>query len=201
MSHHFLAMMHRMRYINRWGLMRNTQPENIQEHSLQVAMIAHALTVIRKTRFPDCQPQPDLEQVILLAMYHDAGEILTGDMPTPVKYANPAIRDAYKAVESVAAEKLLSLLPDEMKSAYRPLFLPDLSDPKTALAMQIVKASDRIGAYIKCLDEAKSGNTEFRQAEESIREMLRQIAAEMPEVNWFMDHLLPSFALSLDELS
>lgn len=201
MSHHFLAMMHRMRYINRWSLMRNTQSENIQEHSLQVAMIAHALTEIRQSLFAAGRPAVDRAQVVLLALYHDAGEILTGDMPTPVKYANPAIRDAYKAVETVAAEKLLSMLPDELEPAYRPLFLPDLTDRPTADAMKLVKAADRISAFIKCLDEEKAGNSEFRQARQAVQATLEPVAAELPEVDWFLEHLLPSFSLSLDELS
>ncbi|MDW7658754.1 MAG: 5'-deoxynucleotidase, partial [Bacillota bacterium] len=177
MSHHFLAMMHRMRYINRWSLMRNTQSENIQEHSLQVAMIAHALTEIRLSCFAAGRPAVDRAQVILLALYHDAGEILTGDMPTPVKYANPAIRDAYKAVETVAAEKLLSMLPDELEPAYRSLFLPDLTDLPTAEAMKLVKAADRISAFIKCLDEEKAGNSEFRQARQAVQATLEPVAA------------------------
>jgi 5'-deoxynucleotidase len=201
MSHHFLAMMHRMRYINRWSLMRNTQPENIQEHSLQVAMVAHALAEIRIHMFSENRPAVNREEVVLLSLYHDAGEILTGDLPTPVKYANPAIRDAYKAVETVAAEKLLSLLPDELKDAYRPLFLPDQHHPPSVEAMKLVKAADRISAYIKCLDEKKAGNTEFRQAERSVYKTLVDLANAMPEVDWFMKHLLPSFELSLDELS
>ncbi len=201
MGYHFLAMLHRMRYINRWGLMRNTQPENIQEHSLQVAMVAHALAVIRQTRFSAGRPVPDLEDVLLLALYHDAGETLTGDLPTPVKYANPKIREAYQAVEAVASEKLLSLLPEDMQPAYRTIFFPDLSQPERAAAHDLVKAADRLCAYIKCLDEAKAGNQEFRQAEESIARLLDDLTDRLPEVRWFMDHLLPSFSLSLDQLS
>ena len=201
MSHHFLAMLHRMRYINRWGLMRNTQQENIQEHSLQVAMVVHALLEIRSYHFSDGRQPVDKGQALLLAIYHDAGEILTGDMPTPVKYANPAIRNAYQAVETVAAEKLLSLLPPELAPAYRPLFLPDLDDAATKEAMRVVKAADRICAYIKCLDEEKAGNSEFRQASQAVRQKLETVGAEMPEVAWFMEQLLPSFRLSLDELS
>ena len=155
MSHHFFAMMHRMRYINRWSLMRNTQPENIQEHSLQVAMIAHALVEIRRLYFAEDRPPVDPAQVVLLAMYHDASEILTGDLPTPVKYANPAIRDAFKAVESVASDKLLTMLPDDLLPAYKPLLEPDLSDPSSAAAEKIVKAADRISAQIKCMDRSE----------------------------------------------
>jgi len=200
-SHHFFAMMHRMRYINRWSLMRNTQPENIQEHSLQVAMIAHALVEIRQLYYADGRPAVDPAQVVLLAIYHDASEILTGDLPTPVKYANPAIRDAFKAVESVASDKLLSMLPDDFLPAYKPLLEPDLTDPATAEAEKIVKAADRISAQIKCMDEEKAGNREFRQAGEATKASLVQVCRELPEAEWFCQNLLPSFSLSLDELS
>ncbi len=201
MSHHFLAMMNRMRYINRWSLMRNTQTENIQEHTLQVVMIAHALLEIRQSYFSTGRQALDKAQVLLLALYHDAAEILTGDMPSPVKYANPEISDAYKSVEIVAAEKLLSMLPQELIPAYRPFLLPDLSDPQTAEAMKLVKAADRISAYIKCIEEEKAGNSEFRQAGQSVRETLDALTLEMPEITWFLEHFLPSFQLSLDELS
>ena len=201
MSHHFFAMMHRMRYINRWSLMRNTQPENIQEHSLQVAMIAHALVEIRRLYFAEGRPPVDPAQVVLLAMYHDASEILTGDLPTPVKYANPAIRDAFKAVESVASDKLLTMLPDDLLPAFRPLLEPDLSDPSSDAAEKIVKAADRISAQIKCMDEEKAGNREFRQAGETTKASLMQVCRELPEADWFCTHFLPSFSLSLDELS
>ncbi|NLM78491.1 MAG: 5'-deoxynucleotidase [Ruminococcaceae bacterium] len=201
MSHHFLAMMNRMRYINRWGLMRNTQTENIQEHSLQVVMITHALLEIRASMFYQGRQPLDKAQTLLLALYHDAAEILTGDLPTPVKYANPAIRDAYHAVETVAAEKLLSLLPEALLPAYRPLFLPDQADAATTEAVKLVKAADRLSAYIKCLEEEKAGNSEFRQASETVRQKLALVMRELPEVAWFMEQLLPSFLLSLDELS
>jgi len=201
MSDHFFAMMHRMKYINRWGLMRNTREENIQEHSLQVAMIAHALAEIRRLLFNDGRPSVDLAQVVLLALYHDASEILTGDLPTPVKYANPAIRDAFQAVESVASAKLLSQLPEELLPAYAPILAPDRGDASTEAALQLVKAADRISAYIKCIDEEKAGNSEFRQASQTIRESLDIVEKELPEVAWFDSHLLPSFRLSLDELS
>ena len=199
MSNNFFAMIHRMRYINRWGLMRNTEQENIQEHSLQVAIIAHALAVLRN-QIDDCRPPVDESQVALMAIYHDAGEILTGDLPTPVKYFNPAIREAYQAVESVAAKKLLSMLPADLVSGWERLLLPDLEDPSTAAAHQLVKAADRISAYIKCIDEDKAGNKEFRQAQHSIRASLDKLAAVMPEVGRFIGTFLPPFSLSLDDL-
>lgn len=199
MSNNFFAMMHRMRYINRWGLMRNTEQENIQEHSLQVAIIAHALAVLRR-QFNDGRPPVDEARVALMAIYHDAGEILTGDLPTPVKYFNPAIRDAYKAVETVAAQKLLSMLPEDLAPAWQPLLEPDLSDPAVKAGHQLVKAADRLSAYIKCIDEAKAGNSEFRQASQTVRASLDDLAAVMPEVRYFMDNFLPPFQLSLDEM-
>lgn len=200
MSENFFAMMHRMRYINRWGLMRNTEPENIQEHSLQVAIIAHALAVVRRQYYAEGRVTVDENRIVLLAIYHDASEILTGDLPTPVKYFNPAIREAYKAVETVATQKLLSMLPADLVPSWQPALEPDHADPAVRAAMQLVKAADRISAYIKCLDEEKAGNREFRQAAQSTRASLDEVAAGLPEVKYFMDHFLPSFSLSLDEL-
>lgn len=200
MSSNFFAMMHRMRYINRWSLMRNTEQENIQEHSLQVAIIAHALAVLRRKYFAEGRVAVDEQAIVLLAVYHDASEILTGDLPTPVKYFNPAIRDAYQAVEKVATAKLLSMLPDDLAPAWKPVLEPDLNDPATAAAMQLVKAADRISAYIKCLDEEKAGNAEFREAAKTIRASLDEVQANLPEARYFIEHFLPSFSLSLDEL-
>jgi 5'-deoxynucleotidase len=199
-SAHFFAMIHRMRYINRWGLMRNTQPENIQEHSLEVAVTAHALAVIRNRLFAAGRPQLDEAKVALLALYHDAAEILTGDLPTPVKYFNPAIRDAYKAVESVAVKKLLTLLPPDLAPAWQELLEPDSQDSATAESLRLVKAADRICACIKCIDEEKAGNREFREAGGTVRAKLEEAAAGLPEVRYFLDKFLPPFALSLDEL-
>jgi 5'-deoxynucleotidase len=200
MSDNFFAMMHRMRYINRWGLMRNTEQENIQEHSLQVAIIAHALAVLRQRYFADGRPAVDENRIALLAIYHDAGEILTGDLPTPVKYFNPAIREAYKAVESVATQKLLTMLPDDLAAAWQPVLEPDPADPDVRAAMQLVKAADRISAYIKCIDEEKAGNSEFRQALQTTRTTLDSLAVDLPEVRYFLETFLPPFQLSLDEL-
>ena len=193
-------MIHRMRYINRWGLMRNTDAENIQEHSLQVAVIAHALAEIRQLHYSENRPAVDKGDVLLFAIYHDASEILTGDLPTPVKYFNPMIRDAYHAVESVAVKKLVSLLPEELSSAWQQALDPDLHDESKQAAMQLVKAADRISAYIKCIDEEKAGNSEFRQAKLSIEKMLDDLANALPEVKYFRQHFLPSFWLSLDDL-
>jgi 5'-deoxynucleotidase len=189
-----------MRLINRWGLMRNTIPENIQEHSLQVAVIAHALAVVRAKYFAAGRPAVDENRIALLAIYHDASEILTGDLPTPVKYFNPAIHDAYKAVESVAMRKLLSMLPDDLAMHWAPVLEPDTEDPSIAATMQLIKAADKISAYIKCIEEEKAGNSEFRQAAQSTMATLCRIATELPEVEYFLQYFVPAFSLSLDEL-
>ena len=200
MGQHFFAMMHRMRYINRWGLMRNTQTENITEHSLEVAIIAHALAEIRIRFFGEGRVRVDPAQTALLAIFHDASEILTGDLPTPVKYYNPAIQEAYHTVESIAATQLLTMVPEPLESAYRELLLPDRSDPRVDETMRLVKAADRICACIKCIDEEKAGNREFREAADAVRAKLDEAASGLPEVRYFLDKFLPPFALSLDEL-
>lgn len=199
MQPHFFAMIHRMRYINRWGLMRNTQAENIEEHSLQVAVIAHALAELRN-RYHAPEDPVDVGQVLLLAIYHDASEILTGDLPTPVKYFNPRIRDAYQAVESVAVDKLLSLLPEDLVPVWKEAMSPDPNDAEKMKALSIVKAADRISAYIKCIEERKAGNREFRQAELSVEKLIEKLAETMPEVRHFMREFIPSYWMSLDQL-
>ena len=191
MPYNFFALIARMRYIDRWGLMRNTHTENIQEHSHMVAVLAHALAVIGKEKFGS---RVDPGQAAIAALYHDAPEILTGDLPTPVKYDNPAIRDAYKAVETVAADTLLSLLPEELRGAYEPLLL---EDPESGYHA-VVKAADKLSAYIKCVEELKAGNSEFRQAAEQTRQALE--ASPLPEVGYFLEHFMPGFELTLDEL-
>ena len=191
MAHHFFALISRMRYIGRWGRMRNTFEENIQEHSHMVAVLAHALAVIRRDVFGgDIDPG----QAAVLALYHDAPEILTGDLPTPVKYYNPEIRDAYREVETVSARRLLSMLPDALRPAYEPLLL---EDPESGYHA-VVKAADKLSAYIKCVEELKAGNSEFRQAAEQTRQALE--ASPLPEVGYFLEHFMPGFELTLDEL-
>lgn len=191
MASHFFALIARMRYIDRWGLMRNTRPENLQEHSHMVAVLAHALAVIGRDRFGSAV---DPNEAAVAALYHDAPEILTGDLPTPVKYDNPAIRDAYKAVESVAAEKLLSLLPVELRPAFAPYVREEL-EPEL---LKVVKAADKLSAYLKCLEELKAGNAEFRQAADQTRAALEKM--ELPALDYFMEKFLPGFTLTLDEL-
>ena len=190
MKSHFFAYISRMRFIQRWALMRNTAPENVQEHSHQVAVLAHALAVIRNEKFGGAV---DPGQVAVAALYHDASEILTGDMPTPIKYDNPAIQHAYKEVEAVAEKKLLHMLPEELQSVYAPILTP--TDPDVE---RLVKAADKLSAYIKCVEELKAGNTEFREAAAQTRKALEGYG--LPEVAYFLDTFIDSFSLTLDEL-
>lgn len=191
MNENFFAYISRMRYITRWSLMRNSYEENIQEHSHMVAVLAHALAVIRNETFGG---SVDAGKVAVAALYHDASEILTGDLPTPIKYYNPEIRDSYKAIESVAQDKLLSMLPEELRETYSP-FLKEEDEEIAAL----VKAADKLSAYIKCVEEQKAGNNEFRAAAEQIHAALRE--NPLPEVQYFMAHFLGAFELTLDELN
>lgn len=189
---HFYAMLSRMKYINRWGLMRNTTPENISEHSLDTAFFAHALATLHNVRFGGCV---DPYQAAALAMFHDVTEIITGDLPTPVKYHNPQIRSAYQQVENMAKERMLSLLPEDLRPAYAPLIAPDASvDPKL---LQFVKAADKLSALVKCVEERAMGNQEFSKAETGIRQSLSALG--LPEVDCFLAEFLPSFSLTLDE--
>ena len=190
MAYNFFPMISRMRYINRWGLMRNTRLENIQEHSHQVAVLAHALAVIENRYFGG---QIDPGAVAVAALYHDASEILTGDMPTPIKYDNPDIQSAYKDVEAVAEKKLLSMLPPDL----RPDFEEAVTIPDPEIHA-IVKAADKLSAYLKCVEELKAGNAEFRKAAEQTMAALK--AMEMEELDYFMERFLPAFSLTLDEL-
>ena len=190
MRSHFFAYISRMRFIQRWALMRNTAPENVQEHSHQTAVLAHALAVIRNERFGGAV-DPGL--VAAAALYHDASEILTGDMPTPIKYYNPSLKNAYKQVEAAAQDKLLSMLPEELAPAYAPLLRE--SDPEVR---RYVKAADKLSAYIKCVEELKAGNAEFKKAAEQTLTALKEM--DMEELDWFMEQFLPAFSLTLDEL-
>ena len=191
MAYNFFPMIARMKYINRWGLMRNTQAENIQEHSHQVAVLAHALAVIQNRYYGG---QVDPGAVAVAALYHDASEILTGDMPTPIKYDNPDIQNAYKAVESVAEQKLLSMLPEDLRADYDEIIT--IPDPEVHA---LVKAADKLSAYLKCVEELKAGNAEFKKAREQTYAALCQ--NPIPALKYFMDHFLEGFELTLDELN
>ncbi len=191
MSENFFAYISRMRYITRWSLMRNSYEENIQEHSHMVAVLAHALAVIRNRYFGGCV---DEGAVAVAALYHDASEILTGDLPTPIKYYNPEIRNSYKAIEAVAQDKLLSMLPEELQ----PDFEPVLKEADAEIG-ELVKAADKLSAYIKCVEEQKAGNNEFCAAAKQIYQTLSENS--LPEVRFFMEHFLPAFELTLDELN
>ena len=190
-AYNFYPMIARMRYINRWGLMRNTQTENIQEHSHMVAVLAHGLAVIQNEKFGG---QVDPGQVAVAALYHDASEILTGDMPTPIKYDNPDIQFAYKQVEAVAEAKLLSMLPEELRPAYEEAIT--IVDPEVKA---LVKAADKLDAYLKCVEEVKAGNAEFKKAKEQTYAALCQ--NPIPALQYFMEHFLEGFSLTLDELN
>lgn len=192
MEHHFFAYISRMKFIQRWGLMRNTMPENDMEHALQTAMVAHAMAVIGNARYSRAY---NAEYVMALAMYHDGCEVITGDLPTPVKHHNPAIKTEYSKLEEVAAQKLLSMLPADLRDYYTPLIAHDESTPE----WRIVKAADRICAYIKCLEERKAGNLEFEQARKTVKKSIDQI--DLPEVQDFMSEFIPGFTLTLDEIS
>lgn len=187
----FFAMMSRMKYINRWGLMRNTNKENICEHSLDVAMIAHALGVINNTYF---NGTINADRLALMGMFHDSTEIITGDMPTPVKYYSPIIRNAYKEVESVAKDELLSGIPEEMRAVYAPLLLDTKEEEEL---WHFVKAADKLSAYIKCIEEMRMGNMDFEKAGESVRIILEEM--NMPEVDFFMEKFIPAYKLTIDE--
>lgn len=190
MQHKFYALVSRMRYITRWGLMRNTFSENIAEHSHMVAVLAHSLALIRRDIL---KLDADPDRCATAALYHDASEILTGDLPTPIKYYNPEIKAAYKQVERVSGEKLLAMLPQELRDGMAPyIFETD------AATHDIVKAADKLSAHIKCIEELKAGNLEFESAAEQTRHALEEM--QLPELDWFMAHCLDSFRLNLDQL-
>ena len=191
MNHDFFAYISRMKYIARWSLMRSADAENIQEHSHMVAVLAHALGLIRREIFHrDC----DVNALAAVALYHDAPEILTGDLPTPIKYHSRSIRAAYDEVEAVAAEKLLSSLPEALRPAYRAL----LTAPEREEEYALVKAADTLSAYVKCVEERRAGSREFLSAEAASRKKLE--AMGLPEVDYFLGHFMPGFEKNLDEL-
>ena len=188
----FFALLYRMKYISRWGLMRNSRTENISEHSLETAIIAHGLAVMRNKRFGgDVNP----EKVALLALFHDVSETITGDLPTPVKYFNSDISASYKQVENIALEKLLTMLPDDMRDEYRGILIPDSTNTEE---MKLVKAADKLSALLKCVEEESAGNGEFAFAKQSTLRSIEEL--DMPEVDEFIKEFLPAYKLTLDEL-
>lgn len=196
----FFAMLRRLSLIQRWALMRNTSSENVMEHSYQVAYLAHALALIRKRLYSEQEPQVNPEQVLALALYHDATEIITGDMPTPIKYATEELRRAYAVEEERARKRLLAMLPSELRPDYARFLMAETEEasPEEELARQLVKAADKISVYIKCLEETARGNQEFARAQEQIQAQLE--ACPLEEVRYFCREILPSFGLSLDDL-
>ena len=202
MSYNFFATISRMKYIQRWALMRNSRPENLSEHSLEVAMIAHALCTIGNVRYGR---KLDGEKAALISLYHDASEIITGDMPTPVKYFNRDIRDAYKEVEAKAEDRLLEQLPDDLRPEYERIFrmdagLSEEADKEEQYMRELVKAADKISAMIKCIAEETSGNAEFRTAQKTIEEALEKMKETHPEVRDFIDEFVKPYGNTLDEL-
>ena len=189
---HFFAYVAKLKYIVRWGLERNVETENVKEHSFDVAVIAHALALIRNRYFGG---NVDANQLAVVALFHDASEVLTGDLPGPIKYFNPSIAEAYKEVEKAAKAKLLTMLPEQLRPDYAPLI--DDSGMSRDLK-RIVKAADVLAAYIKCIQEVESNNHEFQVARQRVEGMLAEYA--MPEVNFFLENFLPSYRLTLDEL-
>lgn len=189
MAGHFFAMLSRMKYIQRWGLMRSTRTETLSEHTLDTAFIAHALAVIRNKRFGG---KVDVEKVVLYALYHDATEIITGDLPTPVKYYNKDIKDSYKQLEERARERLSSMLPEDLRGEFEPYL--GHGDAETE---KIVKAADKVSALIKCTEEEQMNNREFLRAKESVLAYINDM--DLPELKVFMEEFFPSYGLSLDE--
>ena len=191
MRSHFYAYLNRMKYIRRWGLMHSTSPENDMEHAAQTALLAHGIALIARERY---HRDIDPEHVLALALYHDAQEVVTGDLPTPVKYHSPELQSAYHRMEKEAAERIVARAPEELREAYRPYFTPAQN-----AAHRLVKAADRIAAYIKCVEERQAGNREFLSAEASILKSIQAI--DLPEVQDFFRECVPSFGMNLDEIS
>ena len=184
----FFAYLSRLRYISRWGLMRNSEPENVQEHSYMTAVLAHALAAIRRDVFGG---EADPDAAAAAALFHDAPEVFTGDMPTPVKYFDPVLRSAYGKVEQAASDRLLNSLPEPLRPVYGPMVREEQE-------RELVKAADKLSAYLKCVTELHAGNEEFRRAGDQTLAALR--AMDLPEIDYFLQNLLPAFTLNLDEL-
>ncbi|MCR5100787.1 MAG: 5'-deoxynucleotidase [Butyrivibrio sp.] len=196
-THNFFAMLSRMKYIERWALMRNSRPENLSEHCLEVGMIAHALCIIGNVRYGK---KLDAEKAALIGLYHDASEIITGDMPTPVKYYNDEIKSAYKEVEKIAEDRLLEKLPEDLRPEYEKIFKA-ADDPNEKYMRKLVKAADKLSALIKCMEEEQSGNSEFRTAKDSTKKSIDEMTVFYPEVKDFVEEFLPAYGKTLDELS
>ncbi len=196
-TYNFFATISRMKYIERWALMRNSRPETLSEHSLEVAMLSHLLCTIGNVRYGK---KLDAEKAALIGLYHDASEIITGDMPTPVKYYNDEIRKAYKEVEAIAEDRLLDKLPDDLRASYEEIFRPSFSEEEQYMR-RLVKAADKISALIKCIEEERAGNTEFVTAKTSTVRSIAALEQELPEVHDFMEEFLPPYGNTLDELS
>ncbi|MBQ9593765.1 MAG: 5'-deoxynucleotidase [Lachnospiraceae bacterium] len=190
---HFFAMISRMKYIERWALMRNSIKENLSEHSLEVAMIAHVLATLNNVRLGGSL---DADRAALIGLYHDSAEIITGDMPTPIKYYNPQIKEAFHAVEDVAGRRLIALLPEDLQEIYRPIFFKEEED---AYLWKLVKAADKLSALIKCIEEEKNGNKEFLSAKRALEGSLKRM--QLPEADMFVEEFLPSYYKTLDELN
>ena len=206
MTTNFFAAISRMKYIERWALMRSSRPENLSEHAMEVAMIAHALCTIGNVRYGK---QLDADRAAVIGLFHDASEIITGDMPTPVKYYSETIREAYKEVEAVAEQRLLSRLPEDLRPVYQDIFGQGQSSAeaapeekeKEAYLRRLVKAADKLSALIKCIEEENAGNTEFRTAKKTILAAVDRLCEELPEVRDFRSECLPPYGHTLDELS
>lgn len=197
MSHSFFALLSRMKYIHRWALMRNAREENLSEHCLEVGILTHALCLIGNKKL---NKKLSVDRAVLRALYHDAAEILTGDMPTPVKYRKEELKTAYKKVEKEAEERLLSTLPDYLEEEYKKVFFPE-EEENAAYENKLIKAADKLSALIKCEEELRSGNQEFATAAASTRRKIEEMAEELTELKIFMEDFLPAYGKTLDELT
>ena len=197
MSHSFFALLSRMKYIHRWALMRNAREENLSEHCLEVGILTHALCLIGNKKL---NKKLSVDRAVLRALYHDAAEILTGDMPTPVKYRKEELKTAYKKVEKEAEERLLSTLPDYLEEEYRKVFFPE-EEENAAYENKLIRAADKLSALIKCEEELRSGNQEFATAAASTRKKIEEMAEELTELKIFMEDFLPAYGKTLDELT
>ena len=199
MEYNFFATVARMKYIERWALMRNTYTETLSEHSLEVSMLAHALCVIGNVRYGK---HLDADKAAVIGLYHDASEIITGDMPTPIKYYNNRMKDLFHSIEDEACEKLIGQLPEDLQTYYRDYFFKQGDDTEeTKYLWKLVKAADKLSALIKCMEEEKTGNREFVKAKESTEQMVQELSKSYPEVKDFVQEFLPAYAKTLDELN